>query len=273
MKTIKRRLFHAACGVGSLLLATAPVLAQEEGAEELPTEEAAEEVDHLSGNLIMNIDSNFMSYGQDVWQKGTFRDALFHPQFDLKWDFGNGANIFAGTWWDVNNNADSSISDAIQEIDVWLGAGYTYEKLSVSLTYQEWMYADDSERIVDLGIAYDTFLSPSLVIHGRVDGNGAQEEGVVFLLGIAHSFELGSWTLKFPLNVGFVTEDYYQEDEGGFGYASVGALASVPMSFIPEGYGSWTFNTGLTYFYTDDSNIGNTHNNILTGTIGVALAF
>ena len=60
---------------------------------------------------------------------------------------------------------------------MWLGGGYTYEKLSVSLTYQEWMYADDSERIVDLGFAYDTFLKPSLVIHGRVDGNGAQEDG------------------------------------------------------------------------------------------------
>ena len=26
------------------------------------------------------------------------------------------------------------------------------------------------------------------------------------------------WTINFPLNVGFVTEDYYQDDEGGFGY-------------------------------------------------------
>lgn len=272
MNTIKRRLFHAGCGVFStLLLASVPVLAEETA--DVAAEEAAEPVDHLSGNLLLNINTNFMSYGQDVWQKGTFRDATFNPQFDLKWDFGNGFNVYAGTWWDVNNNADSNISDAIQEIDVWLGAGYTYEKLSVSLTYQEWMYADDSERIVDIGLAYDTILKPSLVIHGRVDGNNAQEEGAVFVLGVAHAIELGSFTVNFPLNVGFVTEDYYQEDEGGFGYASLGALASVPMSFIPEGYGSWTFNTGLTYYYTDDDVIGNDDTNILVGTVGVALAF
>ena len=69
-----------------------------------------------------------------------------------------------------------------------------------------------------------------------------------------------------------MTEDYYQDDEGGFGYASVGSVMSVPISFIPEGYGSWTFNRAY-YFHTDDPNIGNTHNNIVTGTIGVALAF
>ena len=62
-----------------------------------------------------------MSYGFDVWQTGNFDDGLFHPQFDLKWDFGNGFNVFAGVWMDVNSNADSSISDDVQEVDVWLG--------------------------------------------------------------------------------------------------------------------------------------------------------
>jgi hypothetical protein len=275
VNTIKRSSFLAGCSaLSALLLAAAPALAEEpDAAAEEPQLTAAEKVDHLSGDLLLNVDTNFMSYGFDVWQTGTFHDALFHPQFDLTWDFGNGFSITGGTWWDVNDNADSSISNAIQEVDVWLGAGYTYEKLSVSLTYQEWMYSGDSERIVDLGIAYDTFLSPSLIIHGRVDGNGSQKEGAVFVLGVSHAIEMGSVTLTFPLNVGFVTSGYYQPHQGGFGYTSLGAIASVPISFIPEGYGSWTFNTGLTYYYTDPDNVGNTHTNILTGTMGVALAF
>jgi len=163
VNTIKRCLFLAGCSVFStLLLVAAPALAEDPDPATAPV--AADEIDHLSGNLILNVDTNFMSYGFDVWQTGNFDDGLFHPQFDLKWDFGNGFNVFSGVWMDVNSNADSSISDDVQEVDVWLGVGYTYEKLSVSLTYQEWMYAFDSERIVDLGIAYDTFLSPSLTL-------------------------------------------------------------------------------------------------------------
>lgn len=262
MNTILRSLFRASCAVSmTLLLAATPA-----AAEEAPA-------DHLSGNLILNVDTNFMSYGFDVWQTGNFDDGLFHPQFDLTWDLGE-FNVFGGVWMDVNSNADSSISDDIQEVDVWLGVSTTVmEKLSVSLTYQEWMYGFDSERIVDLGLAYDTFLSPSLTLHGRVEGIDGQGTGLIALFGIAHAVELGPVTVKFPANVAFITENYYVNNEGGFGYVSAGAVASVPMSFIPEGYGAWTYNIGAYYYHTDTEVVGNRENNIVTATTGVALAF
>ena len=130
-----------------------------------------------------------------------------------------------------------------------------------------------TERIVDLGIAYDTFLSPSLTLHGRIEGIDGQGTGLVALFGIAHAFELGPVTLKFPANVAFITKNYYQNDEGGFGYASVGSVASIPISFIPEGYGAWTYNLGAYYYHTDTEVVGNRENNIVTATTGVALAF
>lgn len=274
VKKTKRFLSGVGCVVaGVALLVASPTWAEEETEEAATAPVSAEPEDRLSGNLNLVLDSNFMSYGLDVWGTGTFDDALFHPSFDLTWDLGGGFSLYGGTWWDVNNNADTNISDSIQEIDVWVGASYVWEKLSVSLTYQEWMYASDSERIVDLGIAYDTILSPSLVIHGRVDGNGAQEEGAVFVLGVGHSFDVGPVTLDVPLNVGLVTEDYYQDGEGGFGYVSSGLGASIPLSFISEAYGSWSANAGLTYYYTDPDVIGNPDDHILTGTLGVSVAF
>ena len=138
MKTIKRVLFYAACGVGSTLLRHRRRRWREE-ADVAAAPEAAEPVDHLSGNLIMNIDTNFMSYGYDVWQTGTSR-RLFHPQFDLKWDFGNGFNAYRRHL--VGREQQRRLEHLRRDagIDVWLGAGYTYEKFSVSLAYQEWMY-------------------------------------------------------------------------------------------------------------------------------------
>ena len=46
--------------------------------------EAAEPVDHLSGNLILNVDTNFMSYGLDVWQTGNFHDGAVPPAVRLE---------------------------------------------------------------------------------------------------------------------------------------------------------------------------------------------
>ena len=112
---------------------------------------------------------------------------------------------------------------------MWLGGGYTYEKFSVSLAYQEWMYADDSERIVDLSFAYDTFLKPTpraSTAASRASTGRRRRRG---LLGVSHAIEARPWTIKFPLNVAFVTKNYYQDDEGGFGYASVGSVMSVPI--------------------------------------------
>ena len=238
----------------------------------LPASAEEEAGSRISGSLNLDFNTNFMSYGLDVWGTGTFDDLLFNPSFDLNWDLGNGLSAYVGTWWDVNRNADSSIGDAIQEIDVWIGVGYTVENFSVSLTYQEWLYANDSERIVDLAFAYDHFLAPSLTIHGRVDGNGAQEEGVVFVLGIEPGTEFGSVSVSAPINVGFVTEDFYVDGEGGFGYVSAGVAASIPLP-ISSAFGEWSLNAGLTYYYTDDEVIANPDDHILTSMVGISVAF
>lgn len=278
MSKMNRRWILAGCGAASawLLAAAAPAFAAgEEGEGDAPevTEQEAAPADKVSANITLALDTNFMSYGFDVWQRGTFDDALFHPQFDIKWLLPAGFNVYGGIWSDINNNESSSIGDAVQEVDLWAGIGYGYDIFSVSLTYQEWMYANDSERIVDLGLAADTILQPNLTIHGRVHGNGEQDEGVVFVPGIGHTFEFGSVTLNTPVKVGFVTNDYYKEGEGGFGYVSVGGNVGVPLSFIAADYGTWGFNTGLTYYYADRGVVGNQDDNILTGTMAVTLGF
>src|SRR5690606_23477150 len=114
----------------------------------------------VSGTLSFDVNTHFISYGADVWGTGTsWRDPLFNPSFELTLAVTDNLNFIIGTWWDVNDNAQSNIANKIQEVDVWAGLSYAFEKVTLKLLYQEWMYASQSERIVDFVIAGNVFLN------------------------------------------------------------------------------------------------------------------
>jgi hypothetical protein len=223
----------------------------------------------VNGTLSFTVDTHFISYGADVWGAGTsWNDPLFHPQLELTFGLTDSLKLIIGTWWDVNDNALTTIGSHIQEVDVWGGLSYTAGAWNFTAIYQEWMYAGESERIVDLKVAYDTFLKPSLTIHGRVDGNGLQKEGIVGVLGLAYDFKAGPVSFSVPLNVAAMT-DGFQGGDAGFGYVSAGLTASVPIG-IP----GTTLNLGATYYHTNDSVIpGNPDSDFVTGSAGISISF
>lgn len=230
-------------------------------------------VDVVTGTLGLNYNTHFISYGQDIWGGGTsFGDnSTFNPSFELNFDLGGGFKAILGTWWDVNSNADSSIGDSIQEVDVWGGFGYTADKWSFSLVYQEWLYASQSERIIDFKVAYaDGLINPSILFHGRVDGAEPFDTGLVTVLGIAPGTKAGPVTFSFPIQVAADTDGFHGGD-GGFSFASAGVTASVPLKFMP---GAWALNAGVTYYHTEkDVFPTNVDDDFLTGTIGLGLTF
>jgi hypothetical protein len=91
-------------------------------------------------------------------------------------------------------------------------------------------------------------------------------EGTGLQLGIApvlYAAESGSFTLSAPAELGLALDDYYENAGGGenyFGYGNVGLLASIPLSFVPEGAGAWSLNlSGKYYFFSEtleDTNRG-----------------
>lgn len=232
----------------------------------------------VSGVLSLDYNTHFISYGFDVWGGGNDFDAssaTFNPSLELNWAIGDFTAIL-GTWWDVNNNTTSALGGDIQEIDVYAGGSYAFGDLSVSAIYQAWIYGSDTEHVFDVGISYDTFLSPSLTIHHRFDeGASGGNTGTILVAGIEYGFDLGPVAFAIPFNLAYFLDDDFHpaSTDDGLGYGSLGLTASVPLSFIPEAYGAWDIHGGLTYYVTSNSVVGNADDDFLTGNIGISCAF
>lgn len=239
----------------------------------------APEEDVISGVLNLDFNTHFVSYGWDVWADGSsMSDPTFNPMLELAFALPADLTFTLGTWWDMNSKAESSIGGRIQEVDVWSGLSYTYEKFTVGATYQAWMYASDTEDILDIKFAYDCFLSPSLTVHNRLDeGASGGNTGTVLALGLSYGLEAGPVSISFPFSLAYFLEDDFHpgSTDSGFGYASIGATASLPLTpYIGSSYGEWDLHGGLTYYFTDEDVVGNTsQDSFLTANLGLGLSF
>lgn len=237
--------------------------------------------------------SHFISYGADVWGGGGSNWEPWSPTSTM---FGyttvtaaitDQFSLSLNVWADLNNNAESSIGDWIQEVDINLGASYTIDRFTLSAAVGQWMYANDIEGIFDFTVGFDDSdlliegfgFQPYAVIHYRWDPNGGQEDdAAAFVLGIAPSWQfLGDTqypiTVTVPASVAFFTDEF-QGGDSGFGYATIGVSADVPLAFIPPEYGSWTGGLSVTYYHTDEDAIpGNPQDNFIVTALKVNVAF
>jgi hypothetical protein len=109
---------------------------------------------------------------------------------------------------------------------------------------------------------------------------GLGPQGSYFEIGVAPSYTFMPKatypiTLSIPYTVGLGNERFYGGDN--FGYFSVGPTVSVPLAFIPSGFGSWTLSASYLYYYEGKSvrafNIangtdGSNSRNVFSGAIG-----
>ena len=237
--------------------------------------------DVISGVPKLDFNSHFISYGADVWKDGTsLSEPTFNPMIELAFALPNDLTATVGTWMDINSKVGGGSSPnggRVQEVDFWTGLSYSFDKLTVSATYQAWTYVGSTEDILDIKFAYDTILAPSLTIHNRLDaGASGGNTGTVLVLGLGHSMEAGPVAVSFPVNIAyFLEDDFHAGTDNGFGFASVGVAGTLPLSpYIGDGFGAWDLNAGLTYYITDDEVIpGNPVDSFLTASAGLSVAF
>jgi hypothetical protein len=226
----------------------------------------------ITGNLSLNLDSHFISFGQDIWKGGSgFKQLLFHPSLELNKQVTSDFKLILGTWWDVNDQDVSSIGNRIQEVDVWLGGSYTTGILTTTALYQHWMYGGKNEQAAELKFGVDTFLKPSLLIHQRFATG--YDDGTVVVLSAAYDFKAGPVSFTVPAAVEYETKGYHGGTKAGFGYGSLGLSGSVPAEFISK---DATFSVGVTGYTSSRSTIPESKNpdkSFLTYTTGISIPF
>ncbi len=181
-----------------------------------------------------------------------------------------------GTWNSFQTEITGS-SGAWYEADLSLGVEATImKKWTAGLSYIWYVYPDaaiSTIQEVDLKIGYnDKGMFPDImgrpfalqpyVLFAFETDNPNGNEGIYAEVGIAPQWTIDNmkdWpiTLTIPMTVGLSLDDYYLDPVTGkddiFGYVSVGAIATVPLKFIPSDYGQWSAKAGVMFYYLGDN--------------------
>jgi hypothetical protein len=220
----------------------------------------------LSAELSLDYNSHFISYGFDIWSDGDSPAGTFNPSLSVEYKVNDCWSLNAGFWLDVNDNGGGPFETV--ETDVWIGASYTAGITTASLTLQNWQYGGTSEEILDFGLSFDTFLSPSIMIHKRLDeGASGGFDGTFLVVGAEHSFEISDqFSITIPVSVGFALDEFHTT-ESGYGFASIGLSANYTINDMTS------LHAGVAYWDTDDDVIGNVEDSFFTYNAGVTFTF
>ncbi len=257
--------------------------------EMAPAPAPMETPDVVSGSFNLDFYSHFFSYGNDVWNDGDDAFGMgLYPSAELNLALPAGFTATAGIWAEIHDKPGTatSIGGDIQEVDLYYGLSYTYDKFTVGVTYQNWFYGSDTEDILDVAFSYDCFLSPSLTFHNRLSPGAARnlaagatgDDGTIVVLGLEHGVEAGPVSISFPFSLAYFMDDGFHSNtaDSGVGYGSIGIQASLPLNtVIGDAYGDWSLNAGVTYYITDEDviTINPDEDSFLVTNIGLSLSF
>jgi hypothetical protein len=232
-------------------------------------------VSYITGDFGVTFTSEYDSRG--IPQPQQWKGVIAQPYLDLyiKLYSGNGfINSVSGQlsfWSDVGSNHNTAGASATtpdwEEFDWDPGISVTFlQKFTLTTQYFEFdspAGAFGTARSINANLAYDdSALLGAFALHphatvlyelGAPGFAGLNAKGWYYELGIAPSYTFlpkSSYpiTVAVPFTLGL-------GDSGGFygnnnfGYFATGPSISVPLAFIPSGFGSWTATAAYTYTY------------------------
>ena len=173
-------------------------------------------------------------------------------------------SLTAGTWSSLHSRDDAGFAGApgiFYETDFYAGLGFGFaEGWGADVTYTAYMSPRGSWGTVKeltVGVSHDDVLAPYVTFAFELSGSAAGDDSGTYLeLGVEPALPLDDApvSVSFPVAVGLSPSDYY--DPGGvnhaFGFFNVGATLGVPITGIPESYGSWEFTAGVNLLFFGD---------------------
>lgn len=269
----------------ALILAPVPVLFAGEtasaGKETKKIIEASKE-SCITGDLGVSVVSQYITRGVVLENQG----AIVQPFADLYFKLYEGDGFLSkmslnlGIWSSLHDRktdagiasgSGSSTTRNWYEFDYTVGLAMTFAKnITFTPSFYAFLSPNDGFNTfygLNLNLAYNDSelwgggfaLNPSVTVLFELEnkaGSGA-DEGVYYEVGINPSFPAGPATIAVPVKAGFGSHNFYGSlnpatgaiDDESFGFVSAGLIASMPLAFIPECYGTWTVNAGATYYY------------------------
>jgi hypothetical protein len=261
---------------------------------------------YITGDFGVTFTSEYLSRG--IVQPDQTKGVIAQPYLDLYIKLYSGDANSMGInavsaqlsfWSDVGSNHDTAGPSATTpdwyEFDWDPGISVTFaQKFTLLTQYFEFdspSGAFNTARSIDANLTYDdSWLLGAFSLHphatvlwelGAPGFAGLKPHGWYYELGIAPSYTFlpksnYPITLAAPFTVGLGdSQGFYGNNN--FGYFSVGPSVSVPLAFIPAGFGSWTLTAAYTYYYegttvreADAPPLGSGANsrNVFSGAIG-----
>jgi hypothetical protein len=216
----------------------------------------------------------------DAWKGDTWNAAVSLGTWNSFHDSGTGTvnDDLSDKWYESDIIAGATLSDG-----TWT-FGFTYNWfLSPSDAWATIQQVDFSAAYADKGwLGENWTLNPSIVISKEIDNAAdGQDEGWYGQLGVnpTTSFKAGETDvgLSFPVTLGMSLSDYYQNASGDdefFGFASVGAKASIPLP-VNADFGAWTLSASANVLFLGDSTktFNEDDSTELVGTIGIGVTY
>jgi hypothetical protein len=283
----------AAFGFASTSFAVDNVAA-DDGKDVKETKDVKEQVKEscITGDLGVTFVSAYISRGLVLENQGVIAQPYLDLYFKLYEGTGfiNKVVLNLGLWSSIHSHPqpDGSTDTTRNwyEFDYTPGFAITFAKnFTFTASYFEFdspASSFDTARSLNFNLAYDdTDLLGKFALHPHVtylrelDAPGAAglaPNGNYYEIGLAPGFSVGPVSVTIPLTVGLGSEHFYASDT--FGYFAGGVQLSVPISFIPECYGKWTFSGGYTYYQlgtdvADATATGHKSQNVFQGAIGL----
>lgn len=284
----------ASCALTLAAFGFAPASFAGDGKDVKETKDVKEQVKEscITGDIGVTFVTEYISRGLVLENQGVIAQPYLDLYFKLYEGTGfiNKVQLNLGLWSSIHSHVqpDGSTDTTRNwyEFDYTPGIAITFAKnFTLTTSYFEFdspASSFDTARSINVNLAYDdTDLLGAFALHPHFTWlaelnapgfAGLEGHGFYYEIGLAPGHTFGPVTVTIPLTLGLGSHGFYHGDT--YGYFAAGVQLSVPLSFIPECYGKWTFSGGYTYYnlgdaVADATATGHNTQHVFQGAIGL----